>query len=103
MFIAVGVAGKFLAGYATTGMSGLQKALVGVCMIPRGEVALVFVELGRAAGLMDPQLYAALVMAVVVTTFIPLLVLGPMARRLETGRDTVEDATHAADPDADDR
>ena len=96
MFIAVGVAGKFLSGYVTTGMSGLQKALVGVCMIPRGEVALVFVELGRTAGLMDPQLYASLVMAVVVTTFIPLFVLGPMARRLEAQQTAAEESAHAS-------
>lgn len=93
LFIAVGVAGKFLAGYATSNLTGLQKALVGVCMIPRGEVALVFVELGRAAGLMNPQMYAALVMAVVVTTFIPLLVLGPMTRRLAAADATASGET----------
>ncbi len=82
-FILIGLAGKFISGFLATNMSTLQKALVGVCMIPRGEVALVFVEMGRAAGLMEPRLHAAMVMAVVATTCIPLLALAPLTRRLK--------------------
>ncbi len=68
------VAGKFLAGYAPFWFRG-RKALVGAGMIPRGEVGLIFAQMGMAGGVFDPGLFAAVTLVVMVTTFIapPLL------------------------------
>ena len=41
--------GKFLAGYAPFWFAG-NKAVIGVGMIPRGEVGLIFAQAGLAAG-----------------------------------------------------
>lgn len=39
-------------------------------MIPRGEVGLIFAQIGLSSGVIDAPLYAAVVGMVVVTTFI---------------------------------
>jgi Kef-type K+ transport system membrane component KefB len=44
-------------------------------MIPRGEVGLVFAGVGAASGVLSPSLGAAIIMMVILTTFLapPLL------------------------------
>ncbi|MGE0623616.1 MAG: hypothetical protein AB7I04_15720 [Pseudomonadales bacterium] len=37
-------------------------------MVPRGEVGLVFAELGRVIGILDAQTYAGIVLVVAYTT-----------------------------------
>lgn len=70
----VGIAGKFVAGYAPFWFRG-RKALIGVAMIPRGEVGLIFAQMGLATGALDIQLFSAVTAMVMGTTFIapPLL------------------------------
>jgi Kef-type K+ transport system membrane component KefB len=72
--IVVGVAGKFVAGLAPFWFKG-KKSLIGIAMIPRGEVGLIFARMGLATGALTPHLYSAIAMMVLVTTFItpPLL------------------------------
>jgi Kef-type K+ transport system membrane component KefB len=74
LLIVVALLGKFLAGYAPFWFRG-RKALIGAGMIPRGEVGLIFAQMGRAAGVFDPGQYAAVTLVVLVTTFLapPLL------------------------------
>ncbi len=58
---------------------------VGVGMISRGEVALIVAQKGEAANIIDPHLFPAIVMVVIVTTLItPVLlkvVMAPDVRR----------------------
>jgi Kef-type K+ transport system membrane component KefB len=70
----VAILGKFVAGYAPFWLKA-RKSLIGVAMIPRGEVGLIFAEVGRSSGVLGPDLFAALTLVVMVTTFIspPLL------------------------------
>jgi Kef-type K+ transport system membrane component KefB len=72
--IAVGVVGKFLAGFSPFWFKG-KKSLIGIAMIPRGEVGLIFARMGLATGALTAHLYSAIAMMVLVTTFItpPLL------------------------------
>ena len=46
-------------------------------MIPRGEVGLIFAQLGLSSGVFDPGLFSAVTLMVMVTTFLapPLLKL----------------------------
>jgi hypothetical protein len=39
-----------------------------MAMVPRGEVGLIFAELGRAAGIFDGATYAAVVLVIAYTT-----------------------------------
>jgi Kef-type K+ transport system membrane component KefB len=72
--IVAGAAGKFVAGYFAFGSSA-RRAVVGVGMIPRGEVGLIFAQTGLISGALSQSLFNAIAMMVVGTTFIapPLL------------------------------
>lgn len=54
---------------------------VGVGMVPRGEVGLIFASLGLSTGLLGDSLYAALVLAVLLTTLVAPLWLGRLRDR----------------------
>lgn len=71
---AVAILGKFAAGFAPVWIRA-RKTLIGVGMIPRGEVGLIFAQTGLAAGVLDAGTFSALMLMVLVTTFIapPLL------------------------------
>jgi Kef-type K+ transport system membrane component KefB len=76
--IAVAILGKFVAGYAPWWFKG-NKAMVGTSMIPRGEVGLIFAQMGLTTGALDVGLFSAIALMVMVTTFLPPPVLARMA------------------------
>lgn len=45
-----------------------NRIAIGMAMVPRGEVGLIFAELGRAAGIFEPDIYAGLVLVIAYTT-----------------------------------
>ena len=69
LLIAVAVVGKVAAGFAPFWFRG-RKLVIGVGMVPRGEVGLIFAQTGLAAGVLDAGLFAALTLMVMVTTFV---------------------------------
>ena len=40
-------------------------------MIPRGEVGLIFAELGRESGIFTNEIYAGMIMVIAFTTLLP--------------------------------
>lgn len=68
LLTAVAVASKLVAGLAVY-QRGVRRWPVGVGMVPRGEVGLIFAGAGLAAGVIGEELYAALVVVVMLTTF----------------------------------
>jgi Kef-type K+ transport system membrane component KefB len=70
----VGVIGKVAAGFAVW-KKGLKRSVIGVGMIPRGEVGLIFAQIGLSTKLLSAGLYSAVAVMVMLTTFIapPLL------------------------------
>jgi Kef-type K+ transport system membrane component KefB len=74
VLILAGVAGKFVAGLAPFWFKG-NRTVVGVGMIPRGEVGLIFAQMGLDNGVFDQGQFAAATLMVIVTTFMapPLL------------------------------
>jgi Kef-type K+ transport system membrane component KefB len=77
LLIAAAIVGKLASGLAVKPVEPRQRLAVGIGMIPRGEVGLVFASVGRTAGVVTPDMYAAVVAMVIVTTFLapPLLKL----------------------------
>ena len=73
--ILVAIAGKLITGWAVVGKEKVNRLAIGVGMIPRGEVGLVFAGIGAASGVLDKPLQAAIIIMVILTTFIapPLL------------------------------
>ena len=45
-----------------------RKIVIGMAMVPRGEVGLVFAELGRSSGLFTNDIYATVIMVIAYTT-----------------------------------
>ena len=80
----VAIFGKLIAGFGI-GRSPGDKLLIGIGMIPRGEVGLIFASIGLSKGILDDELYGALLLMVLVTTLItpPLLRL-KLAKRQES-------------------
>src|SRR5262249_35635348 len=65
--VVIAVLGKVAAGWAA---GAVQRVVVGVGMIPRGEVGLLFAGIGRSAGVLDPALFGAIVAVILVTTLL---------------------------------
>jgi Kef-type K+ transport system membrane component KefB len=77
--IVCGVFGKIVAGYVPFWFRG-RKLLVGVAMVPRGEVGLIFAQMGLSTGAIDMGLFGALMLMVLATTLITPPLLGRVAR-----------------------
>ena len=65
----VGVIGKVIAGFVAFGPP-VRRLVIGVGMVPRGEVGLIFAQLGLSTGLLTAGLYSSLAFMVIVTTLI---------------------------------
>jgi Kef-type K+ transport system membrane component KefB len=73
--IGVAIIGKVVTGLTVFGQPGINRLAIGVGMIPRGEVGLVFAGVGSASGALSEATEAAIIMMVILTTFLapPLL------------------------------
>lgn len=85
VLIVAGVIGKLAAGYAPFWFRG-NKTLIGVAMVPRGEVGLIFAQMGLATGVFDAGLFGAVTLMVIVTTLLAppclRLLMGPTSHRM---------------------
>jgi Kef-type K+ transport system membrane component KefB len=66
---AVAVVGKLAAAAGMLGSPG-DRLLVGIGMIPRGEVGLIFATLGLREGVIGQDVYGALILVVLATTVV---------------------------------
>ncbi len=72
LFVAA-VAGKLFAPMAIPKL-GAPPLAVGSALVPRGEVGLVFAQVGLGEGVLSPDLFAALALVIIATTLVgPLL------------------------------
>lgn len=62
------VVGKLASGFALWKESRFIKMAVGISMIPRGEVGLIFADVGQQSGVFDATLYAVMIIVIAVTT-----------------------------------
>ncbi|MBT9613625.1 MAG: cation:proton antiporter [Burkholderiales bacterium] len=80
LLIVVAIAGKWLAGFAIREPRFVQ-TVIGLSMIPRGEVGLIFAQLGFANAILNAELYAALLIVISLTTLLPPFALKWVYRR----------------------
>lgn len=73
--VVVAIIGKIVTGLAVFGQPDINRLAIGIGMIPRGEVGLVFAGVGSATGVLSESLNAAIIVMVILTTFLapPLL------------------------------
>jgi len=87
----VAIAGKLLAGYAAFGRP-LRKIIIGIGMIPRGEVGLIFAQVGLTAGVLTSGLYGSVALMVMTTTFVAPPALRILLTKSRRERDDRESA-----------
>jgi Kef-type K+ transport system membrane component KefB len=68
--VLVAIVGKLVTGWVVFGQPGIDRLAIGVGMIPRGEVGLVFAGMGADSGTIDKSLEVAIVVMVILTTFL---------------------------------
>ncbi len=93
--IAVAIVGKVVTGLAVFGQPGINRLAIGVGMIPRGEVGLVFSAVGSASGVLSKSLNAAIIVMVILTTFV-----APPLLRIVFAKGDGEPALTEAQPEA---
>jgi Kef-type K+ transport system membrane component KefB len=77
---AVAVIGKLSGGYAPWWFKG-RKLVIGVAMVPRGEVGLIFAQTGLTAGALNNGEFSAVMLMVMATTFIAPVALKQVLSR----------------------
>ncbi len=75
VFLVIAIIGKYMGAFLLRDTNALKKALIGISMIPRGEVGLIFAEVGRLNGILDNEIYAVLIFVIIVTTIAPPFLL----------------------------
>jgi len=80
-FIVVAMLGKIVAGIPAG--RGTDRTTVGIGMLPRGEVGLIFASIGKGLGVVTDSIFSAVVIMVIVTTLItPLLLKWSLTRNM---------------------
>jgi Kef-type K+ transport system membrane component KefB len=67
-FIIAAILGKLISGLGSRRKG--DRLLIGIGMLPRGEVGLVFASIGRTLGVISDQLFSAIILMVIVTTLV---------------------------------
>ena len=83
--LVVAIVGKVAAGWSYVSAEPTNRLVVGLGMMPRGEVGLIFLGLGSQANILSPALEAAILLMVIGTTF-----LAPVLLRLVLGSSAAE-------------
>ncbi len=71
----VAIIGKMAGAFFTVNQSLKDKIQIGISMIPRGEVGLIFAEFGRSAKVFTTEIYSILIFIVLLTTLLPPFLL----------------------------
>jgi Kef-type K+ transport system membrane component KefB len=95
------VVGKVMAGFVVFDRR-LRRIVVGVGMIPRGEVGVIFAQIGLASGLLDRGLYSAVALMVILTSSMTPLLLRLIMPRFGTSRSVAGVAREITGAPADD-
>jgi Kef-type K+ transport system membrane component KefB len=75
ILLIIAIIGKFVGALLLRKISLIKKSIIGVSMIPRGEVGLIFAELGRTNGVLKTTIYDVLLFIIIITTVIaPFLI-----------------------------
>lgn len=74
-FIFLAFISKFIGAFFIIQKCARNNALIGISMIPRGEVGLIFAEMGRVNNILPNEIYAMLIFVIIITTVIPPFLL----------------------------
>lgn len=93
MLSVIGFVGKVISGFSVGwGKEKLNHMAIGVGMVPRGEVGLIFAQIGLARGILSAEVFSAVLIMVMATTFIAPPLLKMIFRRAEAALPASADA-----------
>jgi Kef-type K+ transport system membrane component KefB len=78
--LVVAIVGKVAGALLLTRETWHSRWLIGAAMVPRGEVGLIFAELGRVSGIFSNEVYAGLLLVVAFTTLLAPFALKALCR-----------------------
>lgn len=84
VLLAIAIVGKIAAGWAVVWRKQYNRLAVGIGMVPRGEVGLIFANIGLTAGVLSSEVFGAILLMVVGTTFLTPPVLKLVFQRWGT-------------------
>ncbi|MCX7928797.1 MAG: cation:proton antiporter [Patescibacteria group bacterium] len=73
---------KFISGFVAQGTWN-EKFLVGISMVPRGEVGLIFASVGKSLGVLSSEIFSVIVIVIVLTTFVAPPFISYFAKRMQ--------------------
>lgn len=82
----IAVLGKVATGYAIPWRKDVHRLAIGVGMVPRGEVGLIFAQIGLLGGVLARDVFSAVLIMVMATTLITPPVLKVLFERGPSGR-----------------
>ena len=83
VFFSIAVIGKF-AGVILIRETWPKRILIGLSMMPRGEVGLIFAELGHISGIFNNEIHAGMIIVIALTTLLaPVSIKGFYLRNKE--------------------
>ncbi|MFI0436068.1 MAG: cation:proton antiporter [Parachlamydiaceae bacterium] len=68
--IVAAIIGKLFAAFFLRGESRIMQLIIGNAMVPRGEVGLIFANVGLNAGVLKNDVYAAIILVITITTLV---------------------------------
>ncbi|SMP86310.1 transporter, CPA2 family [Epsilonproteobacteria bacterium SCGC AD-308-P11] len=74
-FILIAFISKFIGALFIFQKCFRNNVIIGISMIPRGEVGLIFAEMGRVNGILPNDIYAMLIFVIIITTVVPPFLL----------------------------
>ncbi|EDZ62523.1 Na+/H+ antiporter [Sulfurimonas gotlandica GD1] len=74
-FVFIAFFSKFVGAFFIIQKCVRNNVIIGISMIPRGEVGLIFAEMGRVNEILPNEIYAMLIFVIIITTVIPPFLL----------------------------
>lgn len=68
--IVAAIIGKLFSAFFLRGERRIIQLIIGTAMIPRGEVGLIFANVGLSAGFLKDDVYAAVILVITITTLV---------------------------------
>jgi Kef-type K+ transport system membrane component KefB len=76
--------GKIACGYAAG--KDTNRNIIGFGMVPRGEVGLIFANVGKSLGVVSDNVFTAIIIVVILTTLLTLPIMSTLIKRQEAGQ-----------------
>lgn len=87
VLLVIAVGSKYLSGFMISAKHGLNRKIIGISMVPRGEVCLIFASVGKVSGILSSEMYTAIVATVMLST----IIVPPLMKSFATNEITAQE------------